>query len=95
MATNPNELLARRAWLHMLAEGGRWTPRELAMDMGATATNMANVLAWMYDTGLALRHSVIGRPTEPSYSVGDPSEFPRGLTLRDVRAALQKAGETV
>ena len=86
---------ARRAWLHMLAEGGRWTPREMAMDMGTTATNMANVLSWMYDTGLALRHSVIGRPTEPSYSVGNPCMIPRELSLQDVRAALQKAGETV
>ncbi len=54
--SNPNELLARRSWLHMLAEGGRWAPRELAIDMGTSAANMAAVLGWMYDTGLALRH---------------------------------------
>lgn len=93
--SNPNELLARRSWLHMLAEGGRWAPRELAMDMGTTATSVANVLAWMYDTGQVLRHTVIGNPTEPTYSVGNPCMLPRELSLHDVRIALQKAGETV
>lgn len=96
MATNPNELLARRAWLHMLAEGGRWTPRELAMDMGATAANMTAVLGWMYDTGLTLRHEKReGVDRVYTFSVGNPCMLPRELSLQDVRAALQKAGETV
>lgn len=88
--------LRARAWLHMLSEGGRWSTRELAMDLGASVHLMQNELLKMYDAGSVARHQKgTGEERVITYSVADACRFPMGLTLADVRKALRTAGETV
>lgn len=90
------EGLTKRCWLHMLAEGGRWSVRDLAMDMGVTAQNVQNTVTRMHDLGSIKRHE----KTETSgksitYSVAKDCRLPSNLTLQDLLTALHKAGETV
>lgn len=88
--------LRGRAWLHMLSEGGRWSVREIAIDMGATVHLMHNELEKMYDAGSVARHErKDGVERLVTYSVSDQCHMPMRLTLADVRQALRTAGETV
>lgn len=90
------EGLTKRAWLHMLAEGGRWSVRDLAMDMGATTGQMQTTLMRMYDLGSVRRHErQDGNDKAITYSVGEDCRLPSNMTLAEVRKALQAAGETV
>lgn len=88
--------LRGRAWVHMLAEGGRWSARELAMDIGGPVQLMHNELAKMYDAGSVARHERHDGPERfVTYSVNDQCHMPIKLTLGAIRKALRTAGETV
>jgi len=88
------EGLTKRIWLHLLSEGGRWSPREISMDLREPYEDVRKASARMYDTGSVLRHEK-GPERSISYSVGEACLTPKGVTLADVRKALRTAGETV
>ena len=88
------EGLTKRIWLHLLSEGGRWSPREISMDLREPYEDVRKASARMYDTGSVLRHER-GEDRSISYSIGDTCRVPNGATLGDVRKALRTAGETV
>ena len=88
------EGLTKRIWLHLLSEGGRWSPREISMDLREPYEDVRKATASMYEAGSILRHEK-GQERSISYSVGDSCMFPKWMTLADVRKALRTAGETV
>ncbi len=90
------ETMTGKIWLHMLSEGGRWTIRELAMDLKLPYDKVKDSIMRMYDSGgSVLRHAKGEDERAVSYSVGERCRLPMGVTLMEVRRALQSAGETV
>lgn len=86
--------LTKRIWLFLLAEGGRWSPREISMDLREPYEDVRKAAARMYDTGSVLRHER-GEERSITYSVGEACRVTSDVTLAELRKALRTAGETV
>ena len=50
------EGLTKRIWLHLLSEGGRWSPREISMDLREPDGDVRKASARVHETGSILRH---------------------------------------
>lgn len=85
------ETVTKKAWLHMLAEGGRWTIRELAMDTRSDYGSVNAALASMYDSGSVVRHEKAGADKAVQYSVHGPCTAPLGVSVNEFVAAAKKA----
>lgn len=86
--------ITKRLWLHMLAEGGRWTVRELAQDTKSDYSTVNGTLMRMYDAGGSVcRYVAEGKSAE--YGISEKCIVPKNITLAELRAAMQKAGEVV
>ena len=85
------DTVTKRAWLHMLAEGGRWTIRELAMDTRADYGSVNAALTSMHDAGSVERHAKTGEAKAVQYSVTSRCCAPLGVTVDEFTLAAKKA----
>lgn len=88
--TAATSIPSSRAWLHMLAEGGRWTARELADATGCRRNALSITLTIWARRGVATRHDA--GPHRSKYSVPIAAKLPNGITLEQVQEALRAAG---
>ncbi len=89
------QALTARIFLHALTEGGRWSVREMAMDLRVDYQSAKDAMSSMSETGSLIRHEKSDEAKTLTYSVTERCRLPSGLTLMEVTRALRKAGETV
>lgn len=82
---------AKRIWLHMLAEGGRWSVRELAMDTRLDYGSANSAATAMYDSGSVVRHEKAGEAKTIQYSVTQSCYAPQGISVSEFVEAARKA----
>lgn len=78
----------KRVWLHLLAEGGRWSTAEIAaathMDPGAVNSGLYRMTL----QGMVTRHETSRGRARTEFGVSTACKIPLGVTL----AELQKLG---
>lgn len=82
--------LSKRIWLHLLKEGGLFTPDELAQEFGAPRQIVALAMHNMVGRSGALHKVKVGNRAK--FGVTQTCALPYGLTLEDLaQAGLRQA----
>ena len=80
----------RATWLHMLKEGGRWSARELADELGHDSDKVRNALVTLFQGDAVKRYSVPGHFSASNYGVTDDCVAPKFVTIKELSEALRK-----
>lgn len=84
------DYLTKRIWLHMLAEGGRWTVSELAIDFGSDTRAVTSAIYNLKESGAVVRHEK-SDAIRLQFSVNAKCTAPLGVSVDDFTNAAKKA----